>query len=178
MTDTKTNELPQRYLDDVFSGRSFEYVRASHASADRMNYCPMIQASEYSAFVVTLGKAAALGDFYAEAIRAALLKVSPYLNGHQIMAGVAGAFAEVQRSGWHDIRTATGPEAGRPSSWDHPTTEAQTITLLAILNELQFCMHLGSVPGVGWALAQLIRERGIRINALYLPNVAAQLHRQ
>ena len=102
----------------------------------------------------------------------------PYLNDWQIVAGVARAFQTFLREGWADTRSATGPEAGRPSSHQHEVTLPVAIGLHLILVELEWHLNLGKVKGVGWALADLYRENLPEVYAYqeYLPNVHAQLH--
>lgn len=175
MTTTDRSQVLDRYPRDVASGRTFHYIEQSHTSADRMGYYPMVASREYGQVIATLGAAAQIGDRYAAAVADALPKVSPYFNGHQIVAGIARAFGKTVREGWYDVAAATGPEAGRPSAHQHPTDLPHAILLNLILTEVTYALRLGSVPGPGWAIKALVEETGVRVPAHLLPNVAKAL---
>lgn len=170
----ETCKAPADYEAAVFSPLALYRISSSNRSADQMNYAPMVTASQFGAVVVSLGKIAQMGDFYADAANRAIRKVSPFLNGWQIMAGIADAFAEMHK-GWHDTRSATGPEAGRPSSHEHDITETQAILLVAAVSEVGHNLQLGTLPGIGWALRAMIEERKINVYQINMPNVAKSL---
>lgn len=165
-----------RYRGEVASGRAAGFIAASNRSADRMNYRHMLPARTYGEVIGILGRAAALGDRYSAAVAAALPKVSPWLNDWQVMAGVADAFGDFIRSPWTDVREATGPEAGRPSSHVHEVTLREAVVLHLVLAELTYALQLGSLPGPGWALLALAHEvDALQVVRLALPRVAASL---
>lgn len=147
-----------RYRGEVASGRAAGFIAASNRSADRMNYRHMLPARTYGEVIGILGRAAALGDRYSAAVAAALPKVSPWLNDWQVMGGVADAFGDFIRSPWTDVREATGPEAGRPSSHVHEVTLRDAVVLHLVLSEMSYALQLGSLPGPGWALLALAHE--------------------
>lgn len=147
-----------RYRGEVRSGAAASFITASNLSADRMNYRHMLPARAYGEVIGILGRAAALGDSYSAAVAAALPKVSPWLNDWQVQAGVAEAFGGFIRSQWTDVREATGPEAGRPSSHVRDVTLREAVVLHLVLTEMTYALQLGSVPGPGWALVALARE--------------------
>lgn len=174
-TSTDQSVASDRYRRDVANGTTFHYIEQSHRSADQCGYYPMVSATQYGAVISTLGAAAQIGDRYAAAVSEALCKVSPYFNGHQIVAGIAFAFGKAVRDGWHDARSATGPEAGRPSSHQHSTDLPSACMLNLILTEVTYHLQLGAVPGPGWAIKALVGETGLRVPARALPRVAADL---
>lgn len=172
-----TTAVPQDYREAVRSGLAFHRIAASNLSADRMNYAPMMSAGQYGSIVAALGRAAGMGDLYASAVADALRSVSPYLNGWQAAAGIATAFAEFQRKGWYDAATATGPDAGRPSSHQHALTDAQVVVLHLVHSEAIRGLHLGTAHGIGWALRALVAEVNLGSLHVYLPRVAEDLNR-
>lgn len=162
-----------RYRGEVASGRAAGFIAASNRSADRMNYRHMLPARTYGEVIGILGRAAALGDRYSAAVAAALPKVSPWLNDWQVMAGIADAFGDFIRAPWTDVREATGPEAGRPSSHVHEVTLRDAVVLHLVMAELTYVLQLGAVPGIGWALRDLAAEvDALQVVRLALPRVA------
>lgn len=175
MSITSDLSVFEKYRESVNSGLAFHRISGSNRSADQMNYAPMLTAEEFGKVVVSLGNAARMGDVFMYATREALQAVSPYMTGWQIAAAIADAFAEFQKKGWHDTRSATGPEAGRPSSHQEEVDERTTVMLHLILAEATWNLRLGSVPGIGWAMRDLLKELGIQVYDTYLPNVAKNL---
>jgi len=163
------------YENAIASGLAFHRIAASNRSADQLNYRHMVPAETYGRVVATLGTAARMGDFYAEAASQALRAVSPFLNDWQIVAGIADAFALFASTEWNDTRSATGPEAGRPSSHRHEVSLRQKLTLHAILLEVETHLQLGHVVGLGWALTALLLREEVRVNAAYLPQIGGLL---
>lgn len=174
-TDTTREQRVGDYRDSIASGVAFDRVAASNRSADGMNYAPMVTADQYARVVIALGRAAMMGDLYAYATQAALRSISPYLNGWQITAQVADAFAAFVRNGWHDTRAASGPEAGRPSSHEMQVGVQQAVTLMLVLIEVERELPLGQVPGVGWALRSLVEKYSLPVYANVLPGAHADL---
>jgi hypothetical protein len=136
------------------------YIAASNASADRMNYRHMVPARTYGEVVGILGRLAGLGDMYADAASQALRKVSPWLNDWQIMAQVAEAFRAFICAPWEDVREATGPEAGRPSSHITYPALVNAVILHLAMTEMQYALQLGATPGPGWCLREIAHEVG------------------
>lgn len=175
---------PDDYVKSIRTGFAFYRVSESHRSADQMGYYPMVQNLAYSNVVASLARAAAIGDFYASAVHLAACKISPYLNGHQIVAAIATAFSKVVIDGWHDTRTASGPEPGRPSTHQHETTLHQAIVLMLLVHEIRHGLtDLGQDPRPGWALQAMVREEEVEtphaysLVLPYLPQVASDLGR-
>ncbi len=158
--DDSRAKVLERYREEVRTGLAAQYIAASNASADRMNYRHMVPARTYGEVVGILGRLAGLGDMYADAASQALRKVSPFLNDWQIMAGVAEAFRAFIRTEWEDVREATGPEAGRPSSHRQPVALVNAVILHLAMTEMQYALQLGSLPGPGWCLKLLAQEMG------------------
>jgi len=166
----------QVYIDDVLTGRTLHYLAEAHRSADRMNYVPMIAAQHFGAIVQTLGKAATQSDFLADGAAAALRAISPALNVHQNIAGIAAALLRFSNEPWIDTRKMSGPEPGRPSAWTHDVTPRQRILLAVLMSEILFVAGpTGSVPGVSSALRYLLEEYAILVYPHTFPNVARAL---
>jgi hypothetical protein len=148
----------ERYRREIANGTAAHFIAESNASADRMNYRHMVPARTYGAAVQVLGQLAGMGDMYADAASQALRSISPFLNDWQMMAGVARAFSTFIRTEWEDVREATGPEAGRPSSHRQAVAPVNAVVLHLALTELGYHLQLGSVPGPGWALRAIVAD--------------------
>lgn len=159
-TATVRDRRLDRFRDETAAGVTAGYFANSNLSADRMNRTHMATARGYGATVAMLGNLATLGDVYAAAVAAALPKVSPWLTDYQIAGGIAEAFSAFIRAEWTDVREATGPEAGRPSSHRRSITLVEAVVLQLALVELGYLLGLGRVPGPGWGIAALAHETG------------------
>lgn len=157
LTD-RQQEVLERYRGEIANGTAAHFMAESNASADRMNYRHMVPARSYGDVVQVLGSLARLGDMYADATMYALRSISPFLNDWQMMAGVARAFSTFIRAEWEDVREATGPEAGRPSSHVQAVAPVNAMVLHLALTEMGYHLQLGTVPGPGWCLKLIARE--------------------
>jgi hypothetical protein len=101
-------------------------------------------------------------------------RVNPYLTTNEVVAQVSERLAVVASKGYHDVIGATGPESGRPSSHQHPTTLRQAIILALLLIEVEHAAgNVGHVPGIGWCLRALMDREGITVPAHLFPRLAA-----
>lgn len=169
------------YSAAIDSGLALDRIAASHTSADRLSYHGMIPAPALGAAISALGRVASMGDFYADAATRALGRIDLGLTVPQNIAAIATALAGSARSDWNDTRSATGPEAGRPSQHVHTPTRAQRVTLLLAMYEVTFAIaknaSIGSVPTLGWAIREIVTAEGIQVWPSDLPLVAAELAR-
>lgn len=165
-----------RYKQNVASGTALTFIAESHKSADRMNYEPMMTARQYGHLVVTIGKAASIGEPFDYAVATALPGISPYLNRWQAIAGIAERLSAFIRGGWEDTRTATSPEPGRPSRNKHDTTPKVALVLTLLAYECMAALEM-SGASLGWALRDLTAENPDIERAVigFMPHCAASL---
>lgn len=169
-------ERMAQYAESVRSGMALDFIAASNRSADRMNYEPMMTAEQFGKLIESLGKAAQMGEPFDYAIAKVIGRISPHQNRWMATANVARALAEFVREGWHDTRTATGPEPGRPSSHRMNTSGRVATLLTALVYECEMAMGMsGAQPG--WALRQLIADDPYarRFVILGMPRIHAEL---
>jgi hypothetical protein len=164
----------ERFERDLMAGTTFHYKAESNRSADRLNYQGPMREAAYGEVLATLGRFARQGRWQAYVAREAVQKVNLYGNDYQVAAALAEAFGKVVREGFYDVVAATGPEPGRPSSHQHPTTLRQALLLEVVYAELTCHLWLGSVPGYGWAVAALLDEAGVTVHDAEFPALARE----
>lgn len=164
------------YVSRVNSGRALRLVAGSHESADRMNYEPMMMPEEFGRVIEALGRAAQIGEPFDYAVAAAIHVVGPFQNRRMASRAIARALAEFIEIGWHDTRTATGPNPGMPSTHNIAAPPRVALVLTALAYECQSAMNMaGATPG--WALQRMIAENADvhRIVRERMPRVAAKI---
>jgi hypothetical protein len=171
MTDTQVIERVQRELLD---GTSFRYKAQGFRSVP-LGGGPAT-AREYASVITALGKFASMSDWAAHVTAKVIAGgINQYLTPSEMVAKIAESLQSVVVDGWFDVRGATGPEPGRRSSHQKPTTLRQALLLECLFAEVSWNVYLGTVPGLGWVVAGLIRDEGVTVYECYFPNVAKQL---
>lgn len=168
-----------RYMQNLTSGRVFQYGADSFDSADRMNYKPMLLGRTYGDVLAALGEFAR-NDRDAATASEIVHTLNRCGNVYQALTSIYRALGKVSRDGWHDTATASGPEPGRPSTHQHSTELVDSARLAALAIELQFVIaktdFFGSTPCVGWALRAVLEDLPVSVTG-GLPNVNQALGR-
>lgn len=156
-TDRRAAAL-DTYRADLASGQTLRYAAASFASGDRLNYAPVLRGRDYAALLGVLATFST-DDRNADTAAVVLRAVNRHGNTWQMYASIARALETVVRDGWTDVARMSGPEPGRPSSWQHPTTLRDAALLAALFVEIETAVgQTGSNVGLGWALRAVLDE--------------------
>lgn len=155
-----TQNLPiERYRADLVSGRVFALAEISHRS--RSGYEPPTTRQAWSQAVVTLGKMAAVSDPLAQIAQVIIGRLNLYgTNSHLVASAYMGASKAIDE-GYTDVIRRSGPEPGRRSDHHRPYSLAECAQAAAWLAYAFETSTLGSLKGLGWALAQVLREEGV-----------------
>lgn len=159
---------------DLVSGRYFRLIAASNRSAP-LSGAP-IASRDWANMMLAIATYARMGDRAASTAAQIFGRVHQYLTPNEVVAQVADALAEVARSGWYDVRSASGPNPGHPSSHEHPTTLRDALWLALLMTEVEMSAgNIGHVAGPGWVLQRLVARENITVHQVYLPQVAKAL---
>lgn len=174
---TKTfTEREQAVIDrveaDLLSGRYFTLIANSHKSVP-LGRGPA-SARGWGGAMQAIAKFAAEGDWFASVAYRTLGRVNLYLTPNEVHAQIAARFADIVAEGYTDVIGMTGPEASRPSAYEHPTTLRQAILLALLMVEVHHRSDfLGSVPGIGWCLRALMERENVPVSAHLFPALHA-----
>lgn len=167
-------QVIERVRGELLTGQTFRYVDASCTSADQMNYDPPISAYTYGAALQAFGTFARLhGDWGSAVVTAMLPGLSTGMGRFLNSARIARRAGEFVVAGWHDFQSATGPEPGRPSSHQHPTTERQAVLVNLLLQEVRVALGEHNAT-LGWVLSALVEEHAINLKSSGFAALAAR----
>lgn len=178
MSTSTLTESQQQTVERVerklVSGDYFTLIVNSNRSG-RLGRGP-IASRDWARIMQVVATYASTGDRAAATAFRIFGRINLYLTPNEVVAQVAEALAEVARDGWHDVVGATGPGAGRPSQYDHPTDLRAAIMLALLMCEVQMnAGYTGRAPGIGWVLRHLIERENITVPTR-LPRVYAALN--
>lgn len=168
-----TQATLDRVREQVLDGTSFHYKAQSLRSIP-LGGGPTTH-REYAGVLTAMANFARTGDWGAHVADKVLKRLNQYLTPGEMAAQVAEVLGQVVREGWFDVRGATGPEPGRRKDHQKPTTLYQALLLEVLFAEATWNVYLGTTPGIGWAVADLLKTENVIVYETYFPNVAKQL---
>lgn len=166
----------QRFLQDVEAGRALAY--AAHSERSVYGYQPVAHHRNYANAVAALATYAATGDRAAAAAHAVLVRLPLYNTRSAMLATVAEVLLDVHMHGYDDVVRRSGPEAGRHSDHQHPTTLQDAADLVLLYAEVEAAVTAGLdptkpyLPGLGWCWIRALADDLVRVPR-GLPRVAA-----
>jgi hypothetical protein len=155
-----------RYQADLERGAVFARHAASNRSADHMGYNPVGNARGYGRMMAALGEYGQWSDRAAATAQAVAPALMLYGTAPQRIASVYDALGDVARNGYTDVVGRTGPNASRPSSYQHQTSLYDAIELALLGEELEAAAAGMDRASVGWCLAALARTHNVRPTGL------------
>lgn len=179
MTETHVYSESERAViarveKDLLSGRYFDLIVASNKSVP-LGRGP-IRSSDWAAIMKTIATYAAASDRSAATAAQIFGRINLYLTPNEVMAQVAQVLAEVVRKGYTDVWGATGPNASRPSAYEHATDLHEALRLALLMTEVEMnAGFIGHVPGMGWVLQHLVERENIQIYPWTFPALAAKI---
>ncbi len=163
-----------RFEADLISGLYFTRRVASNKSVPLGG--PPIASRHWADIMGAIAQYAKQGDRAADVAAHLFGRINQYATPNEVVAQVADVLAAYVRNGYYDVRRATGPDPGRPSSHQHDTTLRDAIHLALLMVEVEMSAgYIGHVPGLGWCLHRLVTRENMIPNRFYLPKVAKAL---
>lgn len=163
--DAKRAAILRTYHADLVSGAVFARAALSHRSA--YGYRPPLGNRAWAHALATIAEMAGKGDNYGMVAAAILRPLAScrYQTGPEMAAHIYEAASAAIAEGYTDVLGATGPEAGRRSSYERPFTAAECAVIAVWLTEA-IRLVAESTTSIGWCLAHVIGAERVHTHLL------------